>query len=329
MANILRRASLVIALGFGAALTSAPAHELTSTNQLHWAAARAGHMPTDRAAVARPPGLPPVLEYVVVLPNRWAVNQQVHVCFYGGDGALHKRILDAASAWFQHVNLHLVTGSPSGVPCKSHDTSEIRIGFNEPGYWSYIGTDGLGQYLIQNDLSSMNFGGFDVSAPSEPQFSGLVLHEFGHALGFHHEHQSPASGCDAEYDWNKLYAFYQQNYGWDKTMVDQNVRQLMADRSAYDWSQKDPTSIMIYASDPQFLIKGTQSPCYFKENYVLSALDVAGAEKTYPRGNVALTLKAQASNLSFALQSSITGDMRAILKTQLDLTKKQLQRPNQ
>lgn len=110
-----------------------------------------------------------------------------------------------------------------------------------------------------------------------------MLHEWGHALGLHHEHQSPAGGCDTEYDWPKLYAYYLNNYGWQSDRVDKNLRQLIADHAAFDWSTLDRGSIMIYASNPNFLIKHEQSPCYFGENNSLSKLDVEGIQRTYPR----------------------------------------------
>lgn len=190
------------------------------------------------------------------------------------------------------------------------------IGFQEPGYWSYIGSDSLSTELLFNNLVSMNFEGYDNNPPAEPRFSGVVLHEWGHALGFHHEHQSPASGCDSEYDWSKLYAYYQQNYSWDKKMVDDNLKQLNADRSAYDWSQRDPQSIMIYGSDPQFLIKGTKSKCYFHDNNTLSKLDIIGIEQTYPLTNAATALKFQASTIPLALGVEMGPELRKALEKQ-------------
>lgn len=40
--------------------------------------------------------------------------------------------------------------------------------------------------------ASMNLAGFDIALPADWQ--AVVRHEFGHALGFEHEHQSPAGG---------------------------------------------------------------------------------------------------------------------------------------
>lgn len=245
--------------------------------KLKWKAKRAEYMPHDRQLpkVKRTPN-----EYVMVLANRWALHQEIHVCFYGGGTALRQRILGIGAEWFKYVNLKF--DATKTRDCTPGDQSEIRIAFTEPGYWSYIGTDSLHPNLVQNNLSSMNFGGWDFQPIDEPQFTGVVLHEFGHALGFHHEHQNPGTDCGTEYDWNKLYTWYWTQYKWPKKMVDDNLRPLMRDVSAYEWSTRDAKSIMVYASNPEFLIKGESSKCNFTANNELSELDKQGAQHAYP-----------------------------------------------
>ena len=56
-------------------------------------------------------------------------------------------------------------------------------------------------------------------------------HEFGHALGLHHEHQSPATTCNEEFDWDYIYkAFGEPPDGWDKQTVDNNMRNAAGSR---------------------------------------------------------------------------------------------------
>ncbi len=103
----------------------------------------------------------------MVLPNRWAQRQDIHVCFVGGSDALRSKILQIASIWMDHTNLTLVAGQGSDRSCRDHDKSEIRIGFAEPGNWSYFGNDSLADELVSKNLVSMNFGDFDKNPPAE------------------------------------------------------------------------------------------------------------------------------------------------------------------
>jgi TolA-binding protein len=103
-----------------------------------------------------------------------------------------------------------------------------------------------------------------------------VLHEFGHALGLLHEHQSP----NAAFQWNKqaVYDFYGTSYGWDRDYVDLWVfRQI--EPQGVDASQYDPDSIMHYAFPAEFTTNGVA----FGGSSVLSALDEQLIAKEYPR----------------------------------------------
>ena len=110
--------------------------------------------------------------------------------------------------------------------------SDIRIGFDsDNGAWSYIGTD------CSNKWKTMNLGFID---------QGTVLHEFGHALGLIHEHQSPASGG---FKWNReevIKSLSGPPNNWDLDTIEHNmftkynISQLLT-------SQYDSRSIMHYA----------------------------------------------------------------------------------
>lgn len=320
----------MLSVAFGIICTVIPisyalAHDLVETGGRHyaWNSARLSHLPTDPIPASGTPNtIAP--RYVLVIPNRWPVGQTLQICFYGGPQPLREKILQVAALWLKYGNLKFDSGGNATRSCVTNDRSEIRIGFSEPGYWSYIGTDSLSSDLVTKNLASMNLQGFDIAPPAEPRFTGVILHEFGHALGFHHEHQSPAGGCDQEYDWPKLYAYYLQNYGWNMQMVDVNVRQLLADRRAYDWSQPDPKSVMLYASDPQFLLRGTASKCYFLENDSLSSLDQQGMSHAYPFGNERQSLQDQIAVLNALKQTATPGRLSNILNTQLQLTQARL-----
>ena len=210
----------------------------------------------------------------------WRIGT-LKVSFKGGDPDLHARIKKTASIWSDYGNIEFDFGydEDSGIYRMWHenDTSHIRIGFDQAGYWSLVGTDSTDPAIIEPGDTTMNLSGFDIQLPDN--WKSVVLHEFGHALGFHHEHQSPALECD--FDWNTLYDYLggPPNY-WPRWKVDHNLRQLQSGGLTY--SAHDADSIMHYSFPAWMFITGENSPCYTSENKTLSDMDKEMMKSAYP-----------------------------------------------
>jgi serralysin len=147
----------------------------------------------------------------------------------------------------------------------------IKIGFKKGDSWSWIGRD-----VFNNPFGhrTMNFGWFDNNTP-EDEFSRVVIHEFGHALGFIHEHQ--AANANIKWDVEKVYAFFEQNDGWSRADVDHNIFNKYSQTST-NGTVYDKTSIMHYFF-PQGLTTDNTS---FSFNTALSPLDKQFAREIYP-----------------------------------------------
>ncbi|MEJ5962029.1 M12 family metallopeptidase [Pedobacter immunditicola] len=210
----------------------------------------------------------------------WDINP-ITVSFKGGDSDLHQKIAEAASTWSKHANIEFDFGyEPSTQSYREwvpDDVSHLRVGFEHPGYWSFVGQDSLDPQISLPGEITLNLEGFDVRLPSN--YKGIVLHEFGHALGFHHEHQSPVAACD--FDWETVYSYLAgpPNY-WSKEKVDFNLREMPAGGLTY--SPHDKHSIMHYSFPDWMFLSGEFSACYTEENDDLSAEDIRMAADAYP-----------------------------------------------
>lgn len=120
----------------------------------------------------------------------WQPGETVTVSFLDGDPALHKRVREMAERWTAPgmANLAFVFAN--------HNNTDVRISFQYKGSWSL-----LGKYCRRRTDTSqptMNFGWLKPDSPDDV-LRRVVLHEFGHALGFIHEHQNPLNSIK----WNR------------------------------------------------------------------------------------------------------------------------------
>ena len=253
-------------------------------------------------------GVQSVIAISKILDSRRVIT----VAFKGGSTELRQQIADAVNDWTSGTSLRIDFGnSASTSSFREWSTSDaaykadIRISFDQAGYWSLVGTDGTNPSIAKAKQASMNFSRFDQNLPRD--WRGVVLHEFGHALGFEHEHQSPVGPCEAEFRWeddpgyiktkdiygqftrdsqNRWPGIYTLLEGppnnWRKDQIDFNLRRLP---DSVDWrlSNFDKFSIMKYYFNKVFFKNGKDSGCYSEENVVLSDQDKKAVAETYPR----------------------------------------------
>jgi hypothetical protein len=198
----------------------------------------------------------------IIYTKLWSPGRTLKISFIGEvDPIVRQKIIDYSSQWLNFANLRFEYVDAGG---------DIRISTTRGGSWSYVGTDAKG---IAANKPTMNYGWLTPTT-SEEEFSRVILHEFGHALGAIHEHQHPDAGIP--WDKPKVYAYYARQ-GWNAAQVDNNIFARYS-ASQLNSTSYDPESIMHYAVPDELTIGNYQVGW----NRILSDNDKVLARRCYP-----------------------------------------------
>jgi len=208
------------------------------------------------------------IELALATGKMWKPGRTLRVAFLDGDPKVHEKVASFAKQWMQYANITLdfVSGK----------AGDVRISFKEPGYWSALGTDALVEQYFPKTGPTMNFENFTTATP-DAEYSRVVLHEFGHALGCIHEHSSPSGGIQ----WNKEVVYRELGgppNNWSKAQVDHNVFSVYS-AEVTQFTAFDSKSIMLYSFPKRWTTNGME----FTTNRELSETDKTYIASRYPK----------------------------------------------
>lgn len=210
-----------------------------------------------------------VARMALVHTKKWEPGATLRCRFLDGSRTMKKKVEAVAHQWEQYANIHLKfvrTGS-----------AEIRISFfADAGSWSAVGRDALNTQYFPLHQPTMNYGWLRDTTDAD-EYSRVVLHEFGHALGCIHEHQSPKFNRT----WNRaavMKAFQGPPNFWQPEDIEHNVLQKYSP-TGIDATNFDPQSIMLYSFDGKLFADGLGPT---NDNKHLSATDIAMIKAMYP-----------------------------------------------
>jgi hypothetical protein len=168
--------------------------------------------------------------------TKWPNGATIRVRFLDGNADQRTYISRVASQWTLHANLTFTF-------CDDED-AEIQVSLDPAGgAWSRVGN--LAEEADPGE-PTLNLGWLD---------DGVVLHEFGHAIGLGHEHMNPLGGLV----WNEevvLEWFAGPPNEWDEETTRRNVLEPYARSDFFLGTEYDPSSIMVYAIPAAWLAHG-------------------------------------------------------------------------
>jgi len=203
----------------------------------------------------------------------WAPGRILKILVYKYDDQSFETVKKGATKWLPYINLKFdfLEVDEEDIFNSEEFLGDIRVDFQprlNDGGGSKFGTDALtGSPHDASMYLGTNF--------SSPHYQRTVIHEFGHALGLHHEHQHP----DAKIPWDqeKTYSYYARAFGFSRQDVDAQVFpfERIPDRT---YTPYDRLSVMHYEVPNELTIGDWHQAASMS----ISEGDIALVKKAYP-----------------------------------------------
>jgi serralysin len=225
------------------------------TNNKHWCFAWMQEKAKDEATKA-----------ALVKSAKWNPGDIITVSFLDGIPAVQEKVKRAAKAWVAPGMANLI------LDFQNNNNTSIRISFRHPGSWSTIGTEWR---FVNHSEPTMNYGWLAENSTDE-EVRSVVLHEFGHALGLLHEHQTPAGGIN----WNREEVIKDLSgppNNWSVDTIEHNLFEPYA-KEETNFTKVDGSSIMMYSIPAHWTTDGFS----VGENVDLSDTDKSFIREQYP-----------------------------------------------
>lgn len=223
------------------------------------------------------------LRGVIDTVKLWPAGMTLNACFYDGDRRLKAFFARVAKEWLPRTSLKIDFDENSGFrACSAHPYDDIRISFRQKGNWSYLGIDSIHPEIIDKGVSlNVETQGLPFDRLNLKWMREVTLHEIGHALGLQHEHQSPESLCDREFNWPRIISHGRRSWGWDEEKIRYNFESLVSSER-FRTTPYDRASIMHYSLPAWMFRNGRKSRCYVAGPRNISRLDREAVRDAYP-----------------------------------------------
>jgi len=211
----------------------------------------------------------PAPHMAIITAKSWPVGSHLKCRFLEGSPTQQAKVMHKVKLWEDHANIT--------IEFVTTPDEQVRIAFQAgQGSWSAVGLDALNTQYFPANAPTMNFGWL-ADDTDDTEYERVVVHEFGHALGCIHEHQSPTE----QLKWN-VEAVYAQFSGppnnWNKDTIDSNILQKYS-ADGINATIFDRYSIMLYQFPAELFLDHVATPL----NTHLSAKDMAFIAQVYPR----------------------------------------------